>query len=128
MVTIKSYTDIEQSRKLAEILPIESADMCYRIVAYNPNDTHEYQPYCFVGTLESDIPCLSLAALLNALPISIDEGQHCLALINSNPNGNIEWLCCYEDNNGNLMMECYADNQVDACVKMIYKLKERNLL
>ena len=27
MAMIKSYTDIEQSRKLAEFLPIESADM-----------------------------------------------------------------------------------------------------
>lgn len=26
---MKSYTDIEQSKKLAEILPIESADMRY---------------------------------------------------------------------------------------------------
>jgi len=26
MTTIKSYTDIEQSRKLAEFLPLESAD------------------------------------------------------------------------------------------------------
>ena len=29
MATIKSYTDINQSEKLAEILPIESADMYY---------------------------------------------------------------------------------------------------
>ena len=29
MATIKSYTDIEQSKKLAEILPLESADMGY---------------------------------------------------------------------------------------------------
>ena len=68
MATIKAYTDIEQSKKLAEILPIESADMCYRIVAYNPNDTHVYQPYCFSSTLESDIPCWSLAALYSVLP------------------------------------------------------------
>lgn len=27
MATIKSFTDLEQSKKLAEILPIESADM-----------------------------------------------------------------------------------------------------
>ena len=27
MATIKSYTSLEQSKKLAEILPIESADM-----------------------------------------------------------------------------------------------------
>ena len=26
---MKAYTDLEQSRKLAEILPIESADMYY---------------------------------------------------------------------------------------------------
>ena len=29
MATIKSYTDIEQSKKLAEILPLESADFCF---------------------------------------------------------------------------------------------------
>ena len=29
METIKSYTDIEQSKKLAEILPLDSADMYY---------------------------------------------------------------------------------------------------
>ena len=52
---MKAYTDIEQSKKLSKILPIESADMCYRIVSYNPNDTHVYQAYCFAGTLESDI-------------------------------------------------------------------------
>ena len=30
---MKVYTDISQSKKLAEILPIESADMYYLIVA-----------------------------------------------------------------------------------------------
>lgn len=29
MATIKAYTDLEQSKKLAEILPVESADMYY---------------------------------------------------------------------------------------------------
>ena len=29
MATFKSYTDIEQAKKLAEILPLESADMYY---------------------------------------------------------------------------------------------------
>ena len=32
MATIKSFTSLEQSRKLAEILPIESADMYYQYV------------------------------------------------------------------------------------------------
>lgn len=103
---MKTYTNIEQSKKLAEILPVESADMCF-----NDNE-----------------PCWSLAALLNALPISIDNGRYCLALINSCPDGGIEWLCCYEDDNGNILKECYADNQVDACVQMAIKLKEEKII
>ena len=39
MATIKSYTDIEQSRKLAKILPIESADMRYQAYYDNMNNT-----------------------------------------------------------------------------------------
>lgn len=31
MATIKSYTDISQSKKLAEILPLESADMGWNV-------------------------------------------------------------------------------------------------
>ena len=120
---MKSYTDLEQSKKLAEILPIDTADMFWadgeRPAVWNNKD---------VSLDETDTPAWSLAALLDVLPISIDEGRHCLALINSNPNGDIDWLCCYEDDNGNLLMECYADNQVDVCLEMIYELKENDLL
>lgn len=109
---MKSYTDINQSKKLAEILPIDSADMCYRIVAYNPNDAHVYQPYCFVGTLESDIPAWSLAALLNVLPSSTLDSS--------------------DDHHYRLhSMERFTewhDNPIDACYEMIMKLKEKNLL
>ena len=124
---MKSYTDIEQSKRLAEILPIESADMYYT------KDSLEnyYCPIPLIGkysAIHDQIPCWSLAALLNILPVSCDDEQHCLALINHNPNEKTEWLCAYEDNKGNLMMECYADNQIDACVAMIEKLNEQNLL
>ena len=65
MATIKSYTDIEQSKKLAEILPLESSDGYwdfqidgYKLIAdelgYYKND--------------SEIPCWSLAALLKLIP------------------------------------------------------------
>lgn len=120
---MKAFTSLEQSKKLAEILPLETADMRYAPFG----DTH---PWFWDGHLleKGAIPCWSLAALLNALPVSLDEGQHCLALINSNPNGDIEWLCCYEDDNGSLLIGCYGDNQVDACVEMIYELKKTNLL
>jgi len=59
MATIKSFTDLEQSKKLAEILPIESAD-CY----WEDNMTvvfgHGWHP--------QHIPCWSLAALLKLIP------------------------------------------------------------
>ena len=67
---MKSYTDLEQSRKLAEILPHESADMWYG--NENPNKIT-------VGKWEDnkhdedDIPCWSLAALMDMLPSKFTE-------------------------------------------------------
>ena len=127
---MKSYTDLEQSKKLAKILPVETADMCYRIVAHNPNDTHEYQPYCFVGTLESDIPCWSLAALLDILrnrASSIDED----ADVSLSSYKNVEWWDLSINNSG---LEAVTKSDiVDACVEMIFTvmiftLKGNNLI
>lgn len=39
---MKTYTDIKQSKKLAEILPIESADMRYGYIA--PYDCKQLEP------------------------------------------------------------------------------------
>lgn len=117
---MKAFTDIEQSKKLAEILPIESADMCYRIVAYNPDDTHVYQPYCFVKTLESDIPCWSLAALLSvfSLPrLMLDEQE----------DGERGWFVSHYTDDYRYD-SYYKDEPIDACYNLILQLKERNLL
>jgi len=79
-LAMKNYTDIEQSKKLAEILPIESADMawCEKGVNY----TDEYSAHlCTVKKMQECfdesfvgwdkhwklIPCWSLAALLEVL-------------------------------------------------------------
>ena len=128
MATIKAYTDTNQSKKLAEFLPIESADMCYRIVAYNSNGTHEYQPYCFSSTLESDIPCWSLAALFNYLreidffpEIDADE-----VMVTMNIN-------YYDEEEARLLAPIHnikvkAESFIDACVELISKLREQKLL
>lgn len=132
---MKSFTDIEQSKKLVEILPIESADMAYDAWYILKNSEHVVSP--LQGSTIEDlqetfgnqvIPCWSLTALLDVLPVSCDDGRYCLALINPNPNDKTEWLCAYEDDNGNLMMECYADNPIDACYEMALKLHERKML
>lgn len=69
MATIKSYTDIEQSRKLAKFLPIESADMYYDrgglpslIDKYVTHESIKNDKYHYL------IPCWSLAALLKLIP------------------------------------------------------------
>ena len=69
---MKSYTDLEQSKKLAKILPIESADMYY----HNRTDIPGNYPLPIVWKhnnplLSQETPCWSLAALLNVIkPIS----------------------------------------------------------
>lgn len=75
MATIKSYTSLEQSKKLAEILPLESADMYYfRQIDndYFPPDVESIYPIpLFKDGKENfnyDIRCQSLAALINILP------------------------------------------------------------
>jgi len=125
---MKAYTDLEQSRKLAEILPLKTADMCYRIVAYNPNDTQEYQAYCFVGTLESDIPCWSLDSLLNYFR-EIDffpeiDADECSVTMNIN---------YYDEEEARLLAPIHnikvkAESFIDACYEMIIKLHEQKVL
>ena len=107
MATIKTYTDIEQSKKLAEILPLESADMRYAPFG----DTH---PWVWNGELleKDSVPCWSLAALLDVLPS---------ATLDSSSDHYYRLYCMTR------YTEWY-DNPVDACVAMIEKLHEQNPL
>lgn len=70
---MKSYTDLEQSRKLAKILPLESADMFY---SYGMDINTKKWDYDTVPTIIDasnqididDISCWSLAALMELTP------------------------------------------------------------
>lgn len=125
---MKTYTNIEQSKRLAKILPIESADMCYRIVAYNPNDTHEYQPYCFVKTLESDTPCWSLAALLNYLR-KIDVFPE-IDADKSRVTMNISFYDVEDESRlvPIRSIEAKTEDFIDTCYEMILKMHEQKLI
>ena len=73
---MKIATDIEQSKKLAEILPLESADMWWNYYSVTtdfgtPQIVHLNTPW--VGSFNwynkpDNTPCWSLAALLDVLP------------------------------------------------------------
>ena len=121
MATIKSYSDLEQSRKLAKILPLESADMHYSkdfdgswfvsLAKYTSVKIPKY-----VGNIEEHLlPCWSLAVLLNVLPE---------VSLNSFKDGN--WNAMV-NKNGKMI---YGDtgDPVDACYELILKLHKLNLL
>ena len=105
---MKAYTDLDQSRKLAEFLPSESADMYYNLgesilpnVIYGGHNDFK----CYLS-------CWSLAALMDVL----ERG----ALFKT-PKG---WACQtyveYEAITGN-----FHSNPVDACVEMILELHKQ---
>lgn len=80
MATIKSYTDVSQSKVLAGILPLESADMYWFVPADNEGEFIEkveliryksdYNMFDKITDWDDTpyIPCWSLAALLDVLP------------------------------------------------------------
>ena len=127
MATIKSYTDLEQSKKLAKILPHESADMYYYTVngdLYKTPNVIESEDDLYVD--ENSVPCWSFAALLNIIPKHIKNYN--VLRIDISDNDFAIWYdeIGYGVNNDlpNIAME----SAVDACCELIIKLKERNLL
>lgn len=119
---MKSYTDINQSRKLAEILPIESADNV--IVSIGDREgvktiTMPKETLNILRTPFTDIrnttPCWSLAALLSKLPNGIVMNK-------DSQNGRYHFSSKY------IGTYVTADNPIDACYKMIIRLNEQNLL
>lgn len=64
---MKAYTDIEQSKKLVKILPLESADMFLAMNGTLPVMS-KYIDDGFVTADDTAIPCWSLAALMKLLP------------------------------------------------------------
>ena len=120
MATVKSFTDLEQSKNLVEILPLESADMHY-VRAYFKGKQSDW--FIKLGRpIKSDdiIPCWSLAALLDVLPfptLSKDK-------LGSDKVG---WMVSVYPDNSRLD-SCWHDNPIDACVSMIIKLHELKML
>lgn len=126
MATIKAYTDISQSKKLAEILPIESADMLWGYY-YNGKDycVPNIRPFRDIhnNIPKGYTPAWSLAALLNILPVSIYD--------NTDEYSQLEFSkisVAYHDINDGIKVGSIKDNLVDACYELILKLHKLNLL
>lgn len=123
---MKLYTDLEQSKKLAEILPIESADACWTNHLFNfflsywrveSTPPQEYKALLDRFVVKGYLiePCWSLATLLNVLKDYT---------LQTNTDGTVFVVC---DSKKPMISDTY-DNSVDACYELILKLKDRNLL
>lgn len=119
---MNNYTSLEQSKILAKILSIESADMCFNRFRNNnmPPLMTPYSRFNEFFNMETPaflIPCWSLAALLDVLPYPT-LAQHANGL----------WsLTAWVEK-----VETYSvegcDNKIDACYEMILKLHDQKLL
>lgn len=142
---MKSYTDLEQSKKLVEILPIESVDIWWAErykgrVTENGQYIVDEEPYYYLSLTNpsennwsqdqiKDIPCWSLAALLDAIPQEIFDGEY---IINITEGCDNRWILTYDHyenkNHSYYGLSSGADNLVDACYEMILNLHKLKLL
>ena len=114
---MKAYTDISQSKKLAEILPIESADMAwypsYAKEGYSIRMLNDIYPLDIIGEEHDEIPAWSLAALVHYL-----SSCH---LISPDPGETIYYCRCDGQ-------EISSNSAIDAVFEMTLKLHEQKLL
>ena len=123
---MKSYTDLEQSRKLAEILPLESADMIYipmMDIDSMSNSGFFDIPECypFNEFKDSDtkpLPYWSLAALLEYMNRNFYN-------ISLNYCGS-EYTISFDDSEKYKTIT--KDYSIDAVFEMVIWLKENNRL
>lgn len=128
MATIKSYTDINQSRKLQRYLPLESADMCWQYQKDRWVGEPDYQefPQFEHATDKRDILCWSLASLLSVIPKHIDEFN--VLRIDISTNDFAIWYDEIGCGVNNELPDITMESAVDACVAMIEKLHELKML
>ena len=134
MATIKSFTDLPQSKKLAEILPLESADMYFlgHQSITNPIEwEYEDMPtlrgkYIAFDNKRIFHPCWSLAALLSVIPKHIKDYN--VLRIDIGDNDTSIWYDEIGCGVNNDLPDITIKSTVDACVAMIEKLHKLNLL
>ena len=131
METIKSYTDIPQSIKLDEILPLKSADLYYSYYGnpkYNPTFAYEGEQWFLSKDLNAihDIPCWSLETLLKIIPKHINDYN--VLRIDISDNNFAIWYDEIGYGVNNELPNITKESAVDACVQMIIELNKMNLI
>lgn len=124
---MKAYTDLEQSKKLVEIMPLETVDMCFNTHNNMPPLMTPYSKFKEFFNMEPTpaflIPCWSLAALLKYLS-EIKPQVYTPVLFPSEG----KWILQFVEYGHGNVCEMSCDNPVDACVEIVTKLYELKML
>ena len=120
---MKSYTDIEQSKVLAKILPLESADMYYFDDNGGEPKFKVRNGITYYYDSEDCLCCWSLAALRNLLPPAIKLNKNTY-LFESHNTFDKSWVYRYYNEDDASHLYCKNTSEVDACYEMILKLHE----
>lgn len=136
---MKSYTNLEQSKKLAEILPLESADMFLALNGHIPVMSKYIDDGLFTADITA-IPCWSLTALLDVLPNEISTGEEWhskyqidIRKYNGGDNTTL-YQIAYGNNRGSsgswhdMINTGEKQNLIDSCVDMVLLCKEHKWL
>ena len=127
---VKSHTDLKQSRKLTEILPLESADMYLQAddpsgESYSPHfgESFSISHNLFSFRKGLTIPCWSLCALFEVLPKEIDAHAKTMGYYDDT------YHCDYIDEDGECIgwgegIGTTADNLIDAVYEMVINLNK----
>lgn len=126
---MKAYTDLEQSKKLAEILPHESADMEFMFLKRD-NSIVSRVPFVKDGAEEPDcsynmVPCWSLAALLDIIPKRIKKRNILRIDIKT------DFAIWYDELGYGVnpkLPDITMEEPIDACYEMIIELHEGKML
>lgn len=117
---MKTFTDLEQSKKLFEFLSHKNADLAY--LAKDERGIEYFEdPSVIDGTLgETDVPCWSLAALLDMLKDNIKIEKTGFDQLD---------MFTYSIIGDGYDYKTYEHKElIDACYEMIVKLHEKNEL
>ena len=124
---MKAYTDLEQSKKLSEFLPLETADM------YWEYDFTEHE--CVIKVMDKHfddtcIPAWSLSALLELIPPYLGEFSEGIDFeFSKSMNGkwySARYIQLNDDKAITFNKVVTGDTAVDAAFEMVVWLKENN--
>lgn len=134
-----NYTNIEQSKKLATVLPLKSADLWWTEI-YKGKITEDHQrvtaekPSYNLSLVKlsennysidtiNDIPCWSAEALLNILPkhISTEDGKDYSLVIEKTEN-DIDYFIAYHD--VDMLRYEYVIEETGELISVLFKIVE----